>query len=135
VLAGVADHEVGSASGVLNAVQQLAGAVGIAAIGTVYFSVLASDGIQHTFELALWIDAGLIAVTAALVCLLPTRRPRGRARLKRAGGPHVAARPHQSAQPPIALSASTWPVPYHELWPGPPWHCCTAPLLTPRNDR
>jgi EmrB/QacA subfamily drug resistance transporter len=73
VLAGVADHEVGSASGVLNAVQQLAGAVGIAAIGTAFFSVMASDGIQHAFELALWIDAGLIAVTAALVCLLPKR--------------------------------------------------------------
>jgi hypothetical protein len=34
-----------------------------------------------------------------------------------------------------ALSASTWPEPYHELWPGPPWQDCTAPLLTPVNDR
>ena len=77
VLAGVAEHEVGSASGVLNAVQQLAGAIGIAAIGTVFFSVLASDGIRHAFEIALWIDAGLIAVTAALVCLLPMRAREG----------------------------------------------------------
>ena len=30
------------------------------AIGTVFFSVLASDGIQRAFEIALWIDAGLL---------------------------------------------------------------------------
>jgi hypothetical protein len=46
VLAGVADDEVGSASGVLNAVQQLSGAIGIAAIGTVFFSALASHGMR-----------------------------------------------------------------------------------------
>lgn len=40
VLAGVEDHEVGSASGVLNAVQQFAGALGIALIGTVFFDLL-----------------------------------------------------------------------------------------------
>ena len=38
VLAGVDDDEVGSASGVLNAMQQLGGAIGIAVIGTVFFS-------------------------------------------------------------------------------------------------
>ena len=32
ILASVADHEVGSASGVLNAVQQLASAIGVAAV-------------------------------------------------------------------------------------------------------
>jgi EmrB/QacA subfamily drug resistance transporter len=73
VLAGVDDDEVGSASGVLNATQQLSGAIGIAAIGTVFFSVAASDGIRSALETALWIDAGLLAVTAALVCLLPRR--------------------------------------------------------------
>lgn len=79
VRAGIADHEVGSASGVLNAVQQLAGAVGIAAIGTVFFSALAAHGMRDAFEIALWIDAGLIVVTAALVCLLPMRAPARRA--------------------------------------------------------
>jgi EmrB/QacA subfamily drug resistance transporter len=79
VLAGVAEHEIGSASGVLNAIQQLAGAIGIAAIGTVFFSVLASHGMQDAFEIALWIGAGLIVVTAALVCLLPMRAREGAA--------------------------------------------------------
>jgi hypothetical protein len=73
VLAGVEDDEVGSASGVLNATQQLSGAIGIAAIGTVFFSVLATAGIRSALETSLWIDVGLLAVTAALVCLLPRR--------------------------------------------------------------
>jgi MFS family permease len=73
VLAGVEDDEVGSASGVLNATQQLSGAIGIAAIGTVFFSVLASDGARRALETTLWIDAGLLLVTAALVFLLPRR--------------------------------------------------------------
>ena len=42
VLAGVDDDEVGSASGVLNAMQQLGGAIGIAVIGTLFFSVAAA---------------------------------------------------------------------------------------------
>jgi MFS family permease len=40
VLAGVSDQEVGSASGVLNAVQQFAGAAGLAVVGTVFFAYL-----------------------------------------------------------------------------------------------
>jgi hypothetical protein len=41
VLAGVEPQETGSASGALTAVQQLGGALGIAALGTVFFAVLA----------------------------------------------------------------------------------------------
>ena len=44
VLAAVTDAEVGSASGVLNAVQQLAGAIGVAAIGTLFFSTVTHSG-------------------------------------------------------------------------------------------
>jgi hypothetical protein len=43
VLAGVADHEVGSASGVLNAVQQLGAALGIAVLATIFFAYLDHD--------------------------------------------------------------------------------------------
>jgi len=39
VLAGVEDHELGSASGLVNALQQLGGALGIAIIGTLFFSL------------------------------------------------------------------------------------------------
>jgi EmrB/QacA subfamily drug resistance transporter len=40
ILAGVADHEVGSASGVLNAIQQLGAALGIAVLATIFFGYL-----------------------------------------------------------------------------------------------
>ncbi len=40
ILAGVADHEVGSASGVLNAIQQFGSALGIAVLATVFFGYL-----------------------------------------------------------------------------------------------
>jgi hypothetical protein len=73
VLAGVEEAEIGSASGVLNATQQLSSAIGIAVIGTVFFSVLASHDIRSALETALWIDAGLVVVTGALAFLLPMR--------------------------------------------------------------
>jgi hypothetical protein len=73
VLAGVRDHEVGSASGVLNAVQQLSGALGIAAIGTVFLSVATHHGLVAAFETSLWIELGLLAVAGALVFALPMR--------------------------------------------------------------
>ena len=73
VLAGVDDHEVGSASGVLNAMQQLGGATGIAVIGTVFFSFAAAHGLAGAFEHVLWIEAGVLVVVAGLVCALPRR--------------------------------------------------------------
>ncbi len=47
ILASVTDDEVGSASGVLNACQQLAGAVGVAVIGTIFFAVLGHAGFRR----------------------------------------------------------------------------------------
>ena len=74
VLAGVDDDEVGSASGVLNAMQQLGGALGIAIIGTIFFSI---DGFVDAFHRTLWIEAGVLVVTAGLVGLLPLRAREG----------------------------------------------------------
>jgi hypothetical protein len=71
-------------------------------------------------------------------------RARGRDgadRLSADGGRPARPAPTAERQPSlpdacvIALNASAWPLPYHELWPGPPWQDCTAPLLTPVNDR
>jgi EmrB/QacA subfamily drug resistance transporter len=75
ILAAVGDHEVGSASGVLNAVQQLASAIGIAAIGTVFFSTLGRSGFVAAISRCLMIELGIAAVLVVLAFALP-RRPR-----------------------------------------------------------
>lgn len=75
ILAAVTDAEVGSASGVVNAMQQLAGAVGVAVIGTVFFSVLGRAGFVPAIERCLLIELGVAPVLALLAWLLP-RYPR-----------------------------------------------------------
>jgi EmrB/QacA subfamily drug resistance transporter len=73
VLAGVDDDEVGSASGVLNAGQQLGGATGIALIGTLFFSVASHADMAHAFADCLWVAIAGLAACALLVLLLPMR--------------------------------------------------------------
>jgi EmrB/QacA subfamily drug resistance transporter len=72
ILAGVADDEVGSASGTLNAVQQLSNAAGVAVLATIFFSIVdhghASSSAMVTTTL---ISAGLFGVAYALSFLLP----------------------------------------------------------------
>jgi EmrB/QacA subfamily drug resistance transporter len=70
-LAGVADHESGSASGVLNAVQQLGGSIGVAALGTGFFSWAASDGFVRATDWTLGLTAAGLAVSALLGFGLP----------------------------------------------------------------
>ena len=79
ILAGVAMDEVGSASGVLNAVQQLASALGVAVLGTVFFSRL-TGGHPPTgsLETTTWVCLVPVAIAFALVFRLPMRaRPEG----------------------------------------------------------
>jgi hypothetical protein len=73
ILASVADNEVGSASGVLNAMQQLAGAVGVAAIGTIFFSTLAHDGFVTAISHCLLVELVTMPVLALLSFTLPAR--------------------------------------------------------------
>ncbi len=63
VLAGLTPAETGSASGSLGAVQQLAGSVGVAAIGTLY---AASRPAGHGLAVTALASAGLLAAGAAL---------------------------------------------------------------------
>ncbi|MDH6541102.1 MFS transporter [Streptomyces sp. SPB4] len=72
ILAGVADHEVGSASGVLNAVQQLANAVGVALLVTVW-SAFTDHGRGPGAALGgtALATAGLLAVALLLSVRLP----------------------------------------------------------------
>ncbi|MDQ6657865.1 MAG: MFS transporter [Actinomycetota bacterium] len=78
VLAGVDEHETGSASGTLTAVQQIGGALGVAVIGTLFFSVL-----EHTTassqvgafggaaQVSMWVAAALVVISFLLTFLLP----------------------------------------------------------------
>ncbi|MGC4112244.1 MAG: MFS transporter [Nocardioides sp.] len=59
ILADLNDQEVGTGSGLLNATQQFAGALGVAVFGTLVFDVLAQQG---------WVDAVTHVGWAALAC-------------------------------------------------------------------
>jgi len=54
-------------------VQQLAAGVGSAAVTSVYFSGLASGGVQHAMILSLWIVIGIVVLCTAIVPLLPKK--------------------------------------------------------------
>jgi EmrB/QacA subfamily drug resistance transporter len=76
ILADVEGHEVGSASGVLQATQQLGMSLGIAIVGTVYFGVVGSHGgdaaaFVEAAETTLLIVGALCVVAFALGFLLP----------------------------------------------------------------
>jgi EmrB/QacA subfamily drug resistance transporter len=67
ILAGVSMDEVGSASGVLEAVQQLSSAIGVAALGTIFFSAFAGHLPTHALALTAW--ACLLPLAAAFLLL------------------------------------------------------------------
>ena len=82
VVGDVADHEVGSASGVLQAVQQLGMSLGVAAIGTIFFGALGAhaDRTRDFLEAAqrtTLITVGLVALAALIGFLLPKRARSG----------------------------------------------------------
>ena len=54
IISAVTDAETGSASGVLNAIQQLGGAIGVAVLGSVFFSVLSHDGFAAALRDTIW---------------------------------------------------------------------------------
>lgn len=74
VLGGATTAEVGTGAGMLNAVQQFSGAIGVAALGTLFFAGAGHGGptaFDHAGELVIGLAAVLYAVTFALVWLLP----------------------------------------------------------------
>jgi hypothetical protein len=71
VLAGVSLSMVGSASGVLNANQQLGGAAGVAVLGTVYFELFDAGDTKGAIEAVLWTTIGLALAAGAVAGALP----------------------------------------------------------------
>ena len=76
VMGDIADHEVGSASGILESLQQLGASLGIAILGTVFFGRLSTPSPAAALAAAdtvTWITLALVAVAFALGFLLPTK--------------------------------------------------------------
>jgi EmrB/QacA subfamily drug resistance transporter len=71
ILAGVGMDEIGSASGVLQAVQQLSSAVGVAALGTIFFSAFAGHPPTQALEITAWACLVPVAAAFALIFRLP----------------------------------------------------------------
>jgi EmrB/QacA subfamily drug resistance transporter len=75
ILAGVAPHEIGSASGLLESIQQLAMSIGIAAVGTVLFDSLGHGRRAVAFvgasDHALLLAVGFLVAACAAVFWLP----------------------------------------------------------------
>ncbi len=63
-LAGIPNRDAGSAAGVLTTVQQIAGAIGVALIGVVFFGVLAHHAPTVSAEIAPALQQQLPAATA-----------------------------------------------------------------------
>ncbi|MFF2351510.1 MFS transporter [Kitasatospora sp. NPDC058115] len=77
-LAGVEESETGSASGVLNAQQQLGGSVGVALLGTAFFGWARADGFRHAAGWTYGLVAALLAAAFLTAFLLPRHaRPEG----------------------------------------------------------
>jgi EmrB/QacA subfamily drug resistance transporter len=71
ILAGVGMDEVGSASGVLEAVQQLSSAVGVAALGTIFFAVFGGHLPTDALAVTAWACLVPIALAFLLIFALP----------------------------------------------------------------
>jgi hypothetical protein len=77
-MAGVEPHEIGSASGVLQAVNGLGMSLGVAGIGAIFFGLLGAHA-SHALDFldaARWtalVSAGLLACAFAIAFRLPRR--------------------------------------------------------------
>jgi EmrB/QacA subfamily drug resistance transporter len=123
VLASVEQHETGSASGTMTAVQQLGGAFGVALLGTVFFGLLGggiatavdqhSDGLRRQLSAAHVTPAGQERVVTDLrtctsdraVAKDPAATPASCARLE-TDTRSVVTSPQAGAQVPAALKAT-----------------------------
>ncbi|MFL6158128.1 MAG: MFS transporter [Marmoricola sp.] len=73
ILAALDDNEIGTGSGVLNAVQQFCGALGVAILGSTFFQLLPDHGFSETIKTLIVIGIGCYAVSFAAVFLLPMK--------------------------------------------------------------
>ena len=73
ILAGLQQNEVGTGSGLLNAVQQFCGALGVAVLGTVFFQWLPHHGWETSTRWIAWVTVGCFAASFLVAFLLPLK--------------------------------------------------------------
>jgi EmrB/QacA subfamily drug resistance transporter len=88
ILASVTEKETGSASGVLNAGQQLATSIGVAVLGTIFFDTVLSGGFHTALSRCLWVQ---VITMIGLLVLSPLMPRRAREQVNRAEGPPLPA--------------------------------------------
>lgn len=71
ILAAVEDDEIGSASGLLTAVQSIAGSVGVAVFGSIFFSAIKTSNPSDAYLQVLGVQAVLVVLFFALAFLFP----------------------------------------------------------------
>jgi len=73
ILLAIKDELVGSASGVLSAIQSIASSVGVAIFGTLFFNKVSTGQIDVGFRHALLLQIGLVALFLGITFLLPKK--------------------------------------------------------------
>ena len=68
--------EAGSASGSLSSIQQLASAIGSAAVTSIFFQA-ATSGLAHAMEVTLIVVLAVTALSLPIVALMPRKAPSG----------------------------------------------------------
>ncbi|MDX6248521.1 MAG: hypothetical protein QOF10_1881 [Kribbellaceae bacterium] len=79
ILASIDDQAAGSASGVLTAMQQFGGAIGVAVIGTVFFQLLPAHEFLGATKSSTLVAVGLFVVSLLVSFLLPKQAREGSA--------------------------------------------------------
>jgi MFS family permease len=73
ILLSIKDELVGSASGVLSAIQSIGASVGVALFGTLFFNQVAKGKVDVGFRHALLLQIGLVSVFLVITFLLPKK--------------------------------------------------------------
>jgi EmrB/QacA subfamily drug resistance transporter len=73
ILLAIKDELVGSASGVLSAIQSIASSVGVAIFGTLFFNQVTSGQIDRGFRHALLLQVGLVSLFLLITFFLPKK--------------------------------------------------------------
>jgi len=73
ILAALGDNEVGTGSGLLNAVQQFCGALGVAVLGSAYFHWLPTHGFVTAIRWLTLLSIGCFALSFLVAFILPKK--------------------------------------------------------------